>query len=239
MTVVATNQSSEIQAQSSQEIPAGVSPHSATCSEVRLRLLSLLEQNPTWTQRQLAHALGGESWQDQLLLRALKDMDFVKWGNFSQNLNKLYYMGLLTPRASLRGHKLTAHFLQRKEREFEELRSEIMRLRAKLGDSNSGTIIATPPRCEPLRCERALRWICRMRSLTNGSQRIVVTVRGDSSGDRGTVISLAELGAAAMSQGSWGARAGTRYRALAGKCKISFENQFLLKADHRHHQLFT
>jgi EPS-associated MarR family transcriptional regulator len=86
-------------------------------------------------------------------LRALKDKGLVKWGNFSQNPNKLQYMHLLTPKGIAQKLQLTAHFLQRKEREFEELKGEIARLRAELRENNPGPGAASTPFVEssPLR----------------------------------------------------------------------------------------
>jgi hypothetical protein len=78
---------------------------------------------------------------------ALRDRGLVKWGNFSQNPNKLQYIHLLSPKGIAQKLQLTAHFLQRKEREFEELRSEIVRLRAQLSNSNSksfATMVVAP-----------------------------------------------------------------------------------------------
>jgi EPS-associated MarR family transcriptional regulator len=152
MTAAATNRSQELWAQPSRQSPAGESLHSTAGSEVYLRLLSLLEQNPAWTQRQLADALGVSLGKTNYCLRALRHRGFVKWGNFSQNPNKLQYMHLLTPKGIAQKLQLTAHFLQRKEREFEELKSEIARLRAELGEINTipGAVIPTPIEISPL-----------------------------------------------------------------------------------------
>ena len=143
MTAVATNHLPVLSAQPSRQLPAEGSLYSTTDSEVHLRLLSLLEQNPAWTQRQLADALGVSLGKTNYCLRALKDKGLVKWGNFSQNPNKLQYMHLLTPKGIAQKLSLTAHFLQRKEREFEELRCEIARLRAELGENNPGSVVVT------------------------------------------------------------------------------------------------
>ena len=151
MTVAATNHSPKLSAQPSRQSPTEESLHSTAGSEVQLRLLSLLEQNPAWTQRQLADALGVSLGKTNYCLRALKDKGLVKWGNFSQNPNKLQYMHLLTPKGIAQKLQLTAHFLQRKEREFEELRREIARLRAELGEINAipGAITPTPVESPP------------------------------------------------------------------------------------------
>lgn len=143
MTVATTSISLEEPAQMPQELPAEGSLHSAIGSEAHLRLLSLLEQNPAWTQRQLSVALGVSLGKTNYCLRALRDKGLVKWGNFSQNPNKLQYMHLITPKGIAQKLQLTAHFLQRKEREFEELKDEIARLRAQLRQSNPGAVAAT------------------------------------------------------------------------------------------------
>jgi EPS-associated MarR family transcriptional regulator len=144
----ATNQSQELSAQRPEDSPAKESLNSTTVSEVHLRLLSLLEQNPAWTQRQLADALGVSLGKTNYCLHALRDKGLVKWGNFSQNPNKLQYMHLLTPKGIAEKLQLTAHFLQRKEREFEELRREIARLRTQLDNSNPNPVALTLPPVE-------------------------------------------------------------------------------------------
>ncbi len=71
--------STELKAKSQTEMIAG--------SEVHLRLLKLVEQNPAWTQRQLADSLGISLGKTNYCLRALRDKGLIKWGNFSQNPN--------------------------------------------------------------------------------------------------------------------------------------------------------
>ena len=56
----------------------------------------------------------------------------MKWGNFSQNPNKLSYMHLLTPQGIAQKLSLTAHFLRRKEAEYDQLQAEIRTLREEL-----------------------------------------------------------------------------------------------------------
>jgi hypothetical protein len=87
-------------------------------TEIHLKLLKLLEKNPTATHRELADALEEKGW--------------VKWGNFSKNPNKLQYMHLLTPQGIAEKLSLTLHFLARKQKEFEELEQEIVQLQQEL-----------------------------------------------------------------------------------------------------------
>jgi EPS-associated MarR family transcriptional regulator len=100
--------------------------------EIHLQLLKLIEQNPSWTQRQLAQSLGVSLGKTNYCLKALKEKGWVKWGNFSQNPNKLSYMHLLTPQGIAQKLSLTAHFLRRKEAEYNQLQTEIRILREEL-----------------------------------------------------------------------------------------------------------
>lgn len=100
--------------------------------EIHLQLLKLIEQNPSWTQRQLAKSLGVSLGKTNYCLKALKEKGWVKWGNFSQNPNKLSYMHLLTPQGITQKLSLTALFLRRKEAEYDQLQAEIRALREEL-----------------------------------------------------------------------------------------------------------
>ena len=101
-------------------------------SEIHLQLLKLIEQNPSWTQRQIAEALGVSLGKTNYCLKALKEKGWVKWGNFSQNPNKLSYMHLLTPQGITQKLSLTALCLRRKEAEYDQLQAEIRALREEL-----------------------------------------------------------------------------------------------------------
>lgn len=57
----------------------------------------------------------------------------MKWGNFTQNPNKLSYMHILTPHGIAQKLRLTTYFLKRKEEEYEHLQVEIRALRQELG----------------------------------------------------------------------------------------------------------
>jgi EPS-associated MarR family transcriptional regulator len=100
--------------------------------EIHFQLLKLIEQYPNWTQRQLAQSLGVSLGKTNYCLKALKEKGWVKWGNFSQNPNKLAYMHLLTPQGIAQKLSLAAHFLQCKEAEYDQLQAEIRTLREEL-----------------------------------------------------------------------------------------------------------
>jgi EPS-associated MarR family transcriptional regulator len=103
-------------------------------TEIDLKLLKLLEENPTLSQRQLADRLGISLGKVNYCLKALKEKGLVKWGNFSNNPNKLQYMHLLTPKGISQKLSLTIHFLERKQAEYEQLKLEIASLRAEIGE---------------------------------------------------------------------------------------------------------
>ncbi len=102
-------------------------------AEIDLKLLKLLEENPYLSQRQLADRLGVSLGKTNYCLKALKEKGLVKWGNFSNNPNKLHYMHLLTPKGISQKLSLTIHFLERKQAEFEHLKKEIVLLQAEIG----------------------------------------------------------------------------------------------------------
>ena len=58
-------------------------------TEIDLKLLKLLEENPAPSQRQLADRLGISLGKTNYCLKALKDKGLVKWGKFSNNPHKL------------------------------------------------------------------------------------------------------------------------------------------------------
>lgn len=101
-------------------------------AEIDLKLLKLLEENPSLSQRQLADRLGVSLGKTNYCLKALKDKGLVKWGNFSNNPHKLQYMHLLTPKGISQKLSLTIHFLERKQAEYERLKKEIVFLQAEL-----------------------------------------------------------------------------------------------------------
>lgn len=85
----------------------------------------MLEVSPDLTQRELADALGVSLGGLNYCLRALIEKGFVKVGNFSRSKNKFGYVYLLTPDGAIEKSSLAKRFLQRKLREYEEIKAEI------------------------------------------------------------------------------------------------------------------
>ena len=104
--------------------------------ELDLNLLRQLNTQPEASQRKLAENLGVSVGKLNYCLRALVDRGWVKANNFRRSDNKWAYAYLLTPSGLSAKLRLTSHFLRRKEREFEELQTQISALRTELSAAN-------------------------------------------------------------------------------------------------------
>jgi len=110
--------------------------------DTAFRVLRILEQEPSISQRELASRLGLSLGGLNYCLRALVDKGFVKLENFRNNPKKLGYLYLLTPAGVAQKAVLTTRFLQRKMAEFEALRAEIEEIKGSgglSGDAAMGT----------------------------------------------------------------------------------------------------
>ena len=96
--------------------------------ELEYRALKILEQQPDLTQRQLAEALGVSLGKTHYLVKSLIDVGWVKLDNFQKSDNKWGYAYLLTPMGIAEKAAITARFLVRKQREYNELQEEIAHL---------------------------------------------------------------------------------------------------------------
>jgi len=96
--------------------------------ELEYRALKILEQQPDLTQRQLAEALGVSLGKTHYLVKSLIDVGWVKLDNFQKSDNKWGYAYLLTPKGIAEKAAITARFLVRKQREYNELQEEIAHL---------------------------------------------------------------------------------------------------------------
>jgi EPS-associated MarR family transcriptional regulator len=99
-------------------------PPEPAAQDAHLRLLSLIEQHPEYSQRRLAEAMGVSLGKAHYLLKALFEKGLVKAGKFSRNPVKLHYVYALTPAGVKHRLQLTRRFLQLKEQEFVSLKSD-------------------------------------------------------------------------------------------------------------------
>ncbi len=89
------------------------------------RVMRILQENPDFTQRELAEKLGVSLGSLNYCLNALMDKGWVKMQNFQNSKNKFKYVYLLTPQGIAEKAALTSRFLERKMREFATLKAEI------------------------------------------------------------------------------------------------------------------
>ena len=119
--------------------PAGSSSADVdTGSSAQLELLRLLEQHPEYSQRQLAVALGVSVGKTHYLLKAVLGKGWVKVQNFRRSDHKLGYLYVLTPQGVRRRLQLTQSFVERKEREYEMLKTQIALLREEIAALSAG-----------------------------------------------------------------------------------------------------
>lgn len=97
--------------------------------DTHFRVLSLLEQDPDMSQRDLAKALGVSLGGINYSLKALIERGMVKAQNFSKSESRLAFAYVLTPQGLAEKTKLTARFLKRKMEEYDALKAEIESLK--------------------------------------------------------------------------------------------------------------
>ena len=88
-------------------------------------ILRKIFKNPESTQRELADELGFSLGKLNYCVKALKQKGLVKIRNFKKNPKKLSYMYLLTPKGIETKITLTVNFMNRKLKEYDELKSEL------------------------------------------------------------------------------------------------------------------
>ena len=88
-------------------------------------VLRKIKSKPNSSQRELASELGFSLGKLNYCLKALKTKGLIKIKNFQKNPNKIGYVYILTPKGVAQKTKLTLNFMQRKMKEYDELKSEI------------------------------------------------------------------------------------------------------------------
>ncbi len=96
------------------------------------RVMRILQENPDFTQRELAEKLGISVGGLNYCLKALMEKGLVKMKNFANSKNKFGYVYVLTPTGMAERAAITHRFLQRKMYEYEALKAEIEVLRSEV-----------------------------------------------------------------------------------------------------------
>ena len=91
----------------------------------QFEVLRKLHKNSNLTQRKLADELGYSLGKLNFILNELKKKGMVKYKNFKNNENKINYLYVLTPKGVTKETKLLYKFMERKLKEYDELKNEI------------------------------------------------------------------------------------------------------------------
>ncbi len=98
--------------------------------QAHFRILTLLKEDPSLTQQELAARLGVSVGKTNYLIKALVDKGLIKMANFQRSDTKFSKVAyLLTPRGISERLRLTQGYLARKQAEYEALKAEIGFLR--------------------------------------------------------------------------------------------------------------
>lgn len=93
--------------------------------ESDLDILREVHNNPNLSQRDLAKNLDMSLGKLNYLIRSLANKGLIKINNFRRSERKFNYIYVLTPRGIKQKLNLTLKFMERKMREYDELKSEI------------------------------------------------------------------------------------------------------------------
>ena len=91
-------------------------------------ILRKISKKPEVSQRQLASELGFSLGKLNYCLKELQYKGLIKIKNFKKNKKKINYLYILTPQGISSKTKLTITFMQKKMKEYDELKSEISNL---------------------------------------------------------------------------------------------------------------
>lgn len=104
--------------------------------ETRYRLLRLLSEDPSLSQRDLAAEIGVSVGKVNYCLKALLEKGYIKVSNFKNNRNKAAYLYQLTPAGISAKARAANSFLKRKQKEYEQLSEEIKLLQKEASEIN-------------------------------------------------------------------------------------------------------
>ena len=97
--------------------------------DTHFRMLSNLANDPYLTQRALAKKVGVSLGAVNYCLKELIKVGHLKINNFQNSPNKLGYFYIVTPNGIQQKSLLTADFLKRKLKEYQDLKIEIDTIR--------------------------------------------------------------------------------------------------------------
>ena len=102
-------------------------------TEIRLKVMRLISKIPEMSSRQVADAVGISNGSAYYVLTALVEKGLVKLENFKKNPKKGHYAYLLTPKGIREKSILTHNFIEKKRKEYKDLKNEIDALEKEVG----------------------------------------------------------------------------------------------------------
>ena len=110
--------------------------------EARFRVLRLLRDQPTLSQREIAQAMDVSLGVVNYCIGGLVKKGYVKVRNVRASQNKMKYAYILTPGGIAKKAALTSWFLKQRVEEFEALRAEIAALEGDVDLFAEGQVLA-------------------------------------------------------------------------------------------------
>lgn len=105
-----------------------------------LGIIKEIENTPSITQRNLSEKLGISLGKTNYILKALVEKGIIKLKRFKNSKNKMAYLYVLTPHGIARKAELTRVFLERKIKEYEQLKNEIEELKQGLSSRERASV---------------------------------------------------------------------------------------------------
>ena len=96
-----------------------------------LNVLRKINLKPKYSQRKLASELGFSLGKLNYCLKAIRQKGLIKINNFKKNKNKINYLYVLTPKGISQRIELTLNLMKLKMKEYNELKSEIIKIKKK------------------------------------------------------------------------------------------------------------
>ncbi len=93
--------------------------------EDKFAILRKIDNESNTSQRKLAKELGFSLGKLNYCIKQLKKKGLIKIKNFRKNPKKINYLYILTPQGISSKTRLTINFMQKKIKEYDELRAEI------------------------------------------------------------------------------------------------------------------
>tara|TARA_B100001939_G_C16644864_1_gene489192 strand:- start:149 stop:526 length:378 start_codon:yes stop_codon:yes gene_type:complete len=115
--------------------------------ETHFRVMQILQENPKASTRDIARALGISNGSAYYCISELVEKGFIKFKNFTKSTSKSHYLYQLTPKGVSSKAALTVKFLERKRKEYFDLRQEIERLESELKISKNDFSVKKGKNC--------------------------------------------------------------------------------------------